>query len=94
MLPPFPSSRITPIDEGSPLRKPDDIPEEPLISSPPKFFIDENMQHVLSSLKKQKDKKQKAYFGSSHLRTSSKKIFGWSQEEVNQAFKESIRIQA
>lgn len=62
MLPLFPSSRITPIDESSPLRKPDDIPEEPLISSPPKFVIDENMQHVLSSLKKQKDKKQKSLF--------------------------------
>ena len=53
MLPP----RIVPIDEGSPLRTPEDISEEPLQSSPPKFSIDKNMMHVISVLNKYKGKK-------------------------------------
>lgn len=57
MLPPIPAPRITPIDEGSPLRKPDDIPGEPLPSSPPKFTIDENMQHIILVINKDKGKK-------------------------------------
>ena len=55
MLPPIPAQKIVAIDEGSPLRNPDDIPEEPLPTSPPKFVIDENMQQVLSILNKKQD---------------------------------------
>lgn len=39
----IPSPRVVPIDEGSPLWKRDDIPEEPLIPPPPKFTIKENI---------------------------------------------------
>lgn len=57
MLPPIPAPKIVPIDEGSPLRTPDDIPEEPLQTSAPEFTIDENMKHIISALSKDKGKK-------------------------------------
>lgn len=54
MLPLVSPPNIAPIGEGSPLRKADDIPEEPLPNSHLKFAIDENMKKVLSVLNKVK----------------------------------------
>lgn len=61
ILPPIPSPRIGPIDEGSLLRKTDDIPEDPLIPSPPEFIITEDIQQVISYLNKQHQDKGKKH---------------------------------
>ena len=83
MLPPIPAPRIAPIDEGSPLWKPYDIPEEPLPSSPPRFIIDENMQTILSALHQQKDKGKKPITESFHSGPPPKEKLGWSQDKIN-----------
>lgn len=90
----IPSPRILLVDEGSPLQNSDDIPEEPLPSSPPKFAIDENMQHILSVLNEQHDKGKKPISEFPCSKTRMKERTGWSKEEINQALEESIRIQA
>ena len=94
MLPPVPSPKIAPVDEGYPLQKPGNIPEEQLIPPTPEFIIDENMQHVISVLTKQqyKDKKPISEFTSSNPFT--KKSKGWSQAQITQALEERILIQA
>lgn len=80
MLPPIPSPRIVHIDEGSPLRKPDNIPEEPLIPPPPKFTITENIQKIISDLKKQHQDKGKKHVSEPHSpERTYKKFKGWSQ---------------
>ena len=56
MLPLIPSPRIVPIDKGSPLWKPDNIPEEPLIPRGPELTIAENIQQVIDDLNKQQEK--------------------------------------
>lgn len=70
-----PSPKIAPVDEGSPLRKPDNIPKEPLILTPPTFSIDENMRQVISVLNKQQDKGKKpiSKFHSSKYTTKKSK---------------------
>ena len=52
MLPPtpIPEPKIAPIDQGSPLRTPDEIPEEPLPTPTLEFVIDENMKMVIDAL--------------------------------------------
>lgn len=79
MLPPIPSKRIAPIDEGSPLWKPDNIPEEPLIPPTPEFTIDENLQKVISVLNKQQDKGKKPISEFQSSKPLTKKSEGWSQ---------------
>ncbi|CAH1421113.1 unnamed protein product [Lactuca virosa] len=49
MLPPIPAPKIVQIDEGSPSRKPDDLPKEPLIPPPSELFITESDQQIISS---------------------------------------------
>ena len=60
MLPLIPSPRIAPIDEGSPLQKPDNIQEEPLIPLSPKFTIDEYATCYFCSQQASR-KRKKAY---------------------------------
>ena len=57
MLPPILAPKIDPIDQGSPLRITDDIPEEPLPTPTPEFVVDENTKQVLAALNKDKGKK-------------------------------------
>ena len=94
MLPPIPALRIALIDEGSPLWIPDDIPEEPLQSSPPKLTIDENIQHIISVLKDKGKKPISESYQAHYSEPPPKSKSGWSQEEINQALEENIRIQA
>lgn len=53
----FSPPRIDTIDLGTPLRTPDDIPEEQLVTSTPKLVVDENIKHIISALNKDKGKK-------------------------------------
>lgn len=55
MHPPIPAPRIVQIDEGSPIRKPNEIPEEPLIPSPHELFIIDSGQRSISSISSQDD---------------------------------------
>ena len=82
MMPPIPSPMIVPIDEGSPLQKPSDIKENPLVSSPPKIFIDENMQHIISALKKPQEKGKKPILEVHLSEPPPKQNFGWSQDKI------------
>lgn len=93
MLPPIPSSRIAPNDEGSPLWKPNNIADESLVPLPLKFYVEENMQHIISILKKQKDKGKKPISKFHNSKPPTKEKAGWSQAEIDQALEESIRIQ-
>lgn len=90
MLPLIPLPKIAPIDDGSLLPKPNDIPEEPLVSSPPKFSIHENMKHIHSVLNKPQDKGNKPIAEFTYSKTPMKERSGWSQEEINKAVEESI----
>ena len=56
MLPPIPTQKIVATDQGSPLRIPDDNPEEPLPNHIPEFSIDENMKLIMFALKNDKGK--------------------------------------
>lgn len=87
----IPSLRIVPILEGSPVRKPNNIPEEPLIPSPPEFNVAENIQQVIDDLKKQ-DKGNKPILEPQSYEPTAKKFEGWSQEHIDQSLDESIRI--
>lgn len=89
-----PSPKIAPVDEGSPLRKPDNIPKEPLILTPPTFSIDENMRQVISVLNKQQDKGKKRISEFYRCEPPSKQQEGWSLAQIDQALEERIRIQA
>lgn len=55
-IPFIPAPKIASLDEGSPLRIPNDILEEPLQNPTPEFVVDENMQLIMSALKKDKSK--------------------------------------
>ncbi|CAI9283134.1 unnamed protein product [Lactuca saligna] len=46
---PFPALKITPVDDGPPTRKSDDLPKEPLISPPLEIFMTSIRQKVISS---------------------------------------------
>lgn len=46
---PIPAPKITPVYNGPPTTKPDDFPEEPLISPPLELFITPISQHIISS---------------------------------------------
>lgn len=93
MLPPIPSPRIVPIDEGSTLWKPDNISEEPLIPPPHEFKIFENIQQVIDDLKKQ-DKFKKPISEPQSYKPTAKKYEGWSQAQIDQPLKHIIQIQA
>ena len=95
MQPPIPELKIAPIDQGSPVRIPDEIPEEPLPNPTLKFTINENIKMVINALQTDKGKKpmtagQQAF----HSGTPLKQKHGWSQDEINQALEDSIWIQA
>ncbi|CAH1446330.1 unnamed protein product [Lactuca virosa] len=47
-LPLIPAPRIVQINEGSPTRKPNEIPEEPLIPPPSELFINESGHQIIS----------------------------------------------
>ena len=54
--PPIPDPKIAPIDQGSPLRIPYDILEEPLPYPTPEFVIDKYMKLVITVLQRDKGK--------------------------------------
>ncbi|CAH1437890.1 unnamed protein product [Lactuca virosa] len=93
MLPPIPTL-IVKTNEGSPTRKPGDLPEEPLITPPSEFFIIESGQQIISfisstSKNPQEKGKQIATDSNSPVKMF-KKSEGWSQEQIDQALEESI----
>lgn len=83
------SPKISPTDEGSPMMKHDDLPKEPLVSSPLEFYIDENMRLIVSALKSTSRQRKKAISEVHHSKPPSKQKIGWSQEEINQALRKA-----
>lgn len=61
MIPLIPSPKIAPTDVGSLPQILNDIPEETLPSSPLKYVIDDNLQHILSVLNKKKKQRKESY---------------------------------
>lgn len=95
MLPPIPAPRIAQIDEVSPTRKPDDLLEDLLVPPPPEFIIPEVVQQSIFDLNKSpQDKGKKVATEPDRPVRTFKKSEGWSQERINEALEESIRIQA
>ena len=95
MLPLISAPTIVAIDQGSPLRIPDDIPEDPSTNPTLEYVVDENMQFIMAALKRDKGKtpmtaEQQAF----HSRHPLKQKQGLFQEEINKALEDSIQIQA
>lgn len=95
MLPSIPAPIIVPTDEGSLIRKPDDLPEGPLVTPPPEFIITETRQQVITDLNEPpQDKGKKISTEPDSPMRKFRMYEGWSQEQIDQALEESIRIQA
>lgn len=92
MLPLIPSPRIVPIDKGSPLWKPDNIPEEPLIPRGPELRIAENIQQVIDDMNNQQDRSKNLVSKPKNPERTYKKSEVWSQAQIDQALEESIHI--
>lgn len=86
MPPPILSPRIVHIDEGSPTRKPEQIPEEPLVPPLSKLIITQSGQQLISSITSQnvpsKDKGKGILHESDSLVKSKKKFDGWSKKTI------------
>ena len=94
MLPPISALKIVAIDQGSPLLIPADILEDPLLNPTLEYVVDENMRVVMAALKRDKGKtpmtaEQQAFHSGHPLKQKQ----GWSQEEINKALEDNIRIQ-
>ena len=80
MLPPNPGPMIVQIDGISPTRKPDEIPEEPLIPPPSDLFITESGHQIISSISNKsgnpQDKGKKIAIGSNSPTKSFRKSKG------------------
>ena len=85
MPPSIPTLRIVQMDEGSPTRKPEEIPEEPLVPLPSKLFITQSGQQIISSISSQVcafTNKGKIATDSDSPMNSFKKSEGWSMEQL------------
>ena len=89
MPPSIPALRISQINEGSPTRKPDEIPKEPLIPPPSDIFITKSGYQIISSISSQgvksKDNGKRIATSSDNLVKPFKKSEDWSKEQTEQA---------
>lgn len=94
MLPPIIAPMIVPIDEGSLIRKPDELYDEPLVLPPFELIITQTSQQIISSISSQidhvKDKWKKIALSSDSPVKLPKKSEGWSKEQMQQDLEESI----
>lgn len=97
MMPPsIPSLKIVQIDQGSPIRKPDEILDESLLPSPFELFVTEFGQQIISSISYQVDLSDKCkgmLTDFDNLIKSLKKSKWWSKEQLQEAMEETIQIQ-
>lgn len=96
MPPLIPTPKIASIDVGSPTRKPNELPEEPLVPPPSELFITQSSHQIISFILSQeaKDKGKSVVLEPNIAMKLSKKFEGRSKEELQQALDENICIQA
>lgn len=85
LMPPLiPASRIVLVDEGSWIKKPGELLEEPLIPPHSELFITQSSQQIISSISTPidpiKDKGKMIAFGLDSLVKSSEYSEGWTKK--------------
>lgn len=86
MPPPIPYLKIIQIDQGSPIIKPDEIPDDSLLPPPFEFFVTELGKQIISSISSQinlsTDKGKLIFIDSESPMMAFKKSEGLSKEQL------------